>query len=156
MPKKDLILQSEYIEIISLILKQEFSVPVIISQFHEIKVGDGNSLFYIITRDGFRYMVNIMGLNPKDNSLLYWVESIDHAGKVCEFFYDQDLFIITFQRGEKYNHEFLVYLYFVGNKFPAIRFIPGKIYRSYSRMLSRYYRKYPFVLPAELRVATGF
>jgi hypothetical protein len=154
--RKDLYLQSEYIHLITMILKNEFNVQVVINQCHDIKMGDGNTLFYVITREKYRFLVNIMGRKVQDDKILYWVESIDHAGKVCEFFYDIDRFALTFQRGEKYNHEFLVYFYVYGNKYPALRFVPGKIYREYSKMLSRIYKKHHFILPDELRVMTAY
>jgi hypothetical protein len=151
--KKDLFVLSEYTKIISSILKHEFHVPVVISQLHEIKFGDGITLFYAITREGHRFLVNIMGRKVQDDAILYWIENIDHSGKVCEFYYDQDRFVMTFSRGEKFNHEFLAYIYLYGNRYPAIFFVPGKIYRSYSLMLARIYNKHVFYIPDELCVS---
>lgn len=146
-----LTLRSDYLETVSKMFEMDFGKPVTISQFHVIKHGDGNTVFYVVTEENYRFLVDLIGY--KENQLLYWIENIDFAGKMVELFYAEDEVIITFSRGEKYNNEYLIYFYVYGNKYPAVRFVANEYYEKYSEMLSARYTKHKIKgLPEEFFV----
>ncbi len=130
-------LKGEFLETVSQMFLQDFGKIVIISELHVLKQGDGNTLFYVITQENYKFLVDLTGI--KGNDLMYWIESIDFAGKVTDIFYTQDQIVTVFSRGEKYNNEYLVYFYIYGNKYPAVRFIPSDLYDKYIKMLSSQY-----------------
>jgi len=146
---KDLFMQSKYIEVITSIMEKELNSKVTISQIHTIKIGDGNSVFYLVTKENDRFLIDLAGLKIQTNDLLYWIENINHAGKICDFFYDRDIVIITFQRGENYKNEYLSYIYIYGHQYPSIKFIPNEIYPNYSKNLTKKFKKHYFELPKE-------
>lgn len=133
-------LKSEFLETISQMFLQDFGKQVTISELHTIKQGDGNTLFYVITQENYKFLVDLTGV--KGNDLIYWIESIDFAGKITDVFYTQDQIITVFSRGENYNNEYLVYFYIYGNKYPAVRFIPSEMYDKYIKLLSSKYIKH--------------
>lgn len=146
---QDLYSQSEYTEIITGMMQQEYGKKVLIGQLHLIRMGDGNTVFYVVSNENYRFLVNIMGRKIQDNALLYWIENINYAGEMDKYYYDRDLFVITFRRGEKFNNEYLSYFYVYGNKYPAIRFVEEKVYPNYLKMLDSTYKKFDFKLPKE-------
>ncbi len=152
MANLDLFQKSENVQVISDMLKQEFNRPVIISQIHTIKIGDGNSLFYVISEDGYHLLVNIMGRKVQEDTFLFWIENVDYAGKLCEFFYERDIFVLTFNRGKQFNNEYLAYHYCYGNRYPEIKFIPQEKYSLYSEMISKSFKKHKLELPKELMI----
>jgi hypothetical protein len=121
---KDLFLQSEFTNLITKILSIEFNKKFKISRIHNLLNSDGNTLFYIITDDNNKFLVNIMGkkIEGESESLLYWVENINSAGKIDKLFYAKDFLVLSFSRGEKYNNEFIFYIYQYGNQYPKIVF----------------------------------
>ena len=147
---KDLYAQSEYLEFINSMIIQEFGKKAVITEIHLLKTGDGNILFYILTEEGFHFLVNIMGKKIQDDAVMYWIENINHAGKIDQLFVARDLFVLTFSRGEKYNNEYLSYFYHYGNKYPAIRFVTEEIYPNYIKMLEKNYKRYDMKLPEHL------
>lgn len=143
--------QSGYVELMTQLFEQEFGKRVLITQFHTLKLGDGNSLFYVIVEGGFRFLVNVMGQKPApENTLLYWIEEINHAGILTDLLYQKDVIVISFDRGELYNGEHLVYLYIYGNRYPAVRFVPKENYESYLAKLLEKFKPYEFKLPEGL------
>jgi len=146
---KDLFMQSKYVEVITSIMEQELKTKITISQIHNLKLGDGNAVFYLLTDENDRYLVDLAGLKIQTNELLYWIENINHAGKIHEFFYKRDIIIITFQRSEEYKSEYLSYIYIYGNQYPSIKFIPKEIYPKYSKRLAQEFKKHSFQLPKE-------
>lgn len=147
---KNLAIKSQYVEVLSNLLEHEFGKPVTISEFHELKLGDGNSLFYVILQEGYKLLVDIVGKKPQENMLLFWVESIDHAGKLDKIFYGPDVIVTIFSRGEKFNNEYLVYLYSYPNTYPSTRFVTNEMYSKYVDMMSQRYKAYNFKLPEGL------
>jgi hypothetical protein len=140
--------QSGYVELITELFGQEFGKKVLITQFHTLKLGDGNSLFYVIVKGGLKFLVNVMGKTaPPESTLLYWIEEINHAGKLTEILYETDTIVVSFDRGDLYNGEHLVYLYVYGNRYPALRFVPKDAYESYLAKLSERFKKHTFELP---------
>lgn len=138
--EQTLTLKTDYLETVSKMFEMDFGKPVTISQFHVIKHGDGNTVFYVVTQDNYRFLVDLVGY--KKNELIYWIENIDFSGKLAELFYSEDQVVITFSRGEKYNNEYLAYFYVFGNKYPALRFVPNELYEKYSMMLANRYKKH--------------
>lgn len=138
--EQTLTLRTDYLETVSKMFEMDFGKPVTISQFHVIKHGDGNTVFYVVTQDNYRFLVDLVGY--KENELIYWIENIDFSGKLAELFYAEDQVVITFSRGEKYNNEYLAYFYVFGNKYPALRFVPNELYEKYSMMLANRYKKH--------------
>lgn len=138
--EQTLTLRTDYLETVSKMFEMDFGKPVTISQFHVIKHGDGNTVFYVVTQDNYRFLVDLVGY--KENELIYWIENIDFSGKLAELFYAEDQVVITFSRGEKYNNEYLAYFYVFGNKYPALRFVPNDLYEKYSIMLANRYKKH--------------
>lgn len=138
--EQTLTLKTDYLETVSKMFEMDFGKPVTISQFHVIKHGDGNTVFYVVTQDNYRFLVDLVGY--KENELIYWIENIDFSGKLAELFYAEDQVVITFSRGEKYNNEYLAYFYVFGNKYPALRFVPNDLYEKYSIMLANRYKKH--------------
>lgn len=138
--EQTLTLRTDYLETVSKMFEMDFGKPVTISQFHVIKHGDGNTVFYVVTQDNYRFLVDLVGY--KENELIYWIENIDFSGKLAELFYSEDQVVITFSRGEKYNNEYLAYFYVFGNKYPALRFVPNDLYEKYSMMLANRYKKH--------------
>lgn len=155
MPEKDLYLQSEYINLVSSMMKRDLKSEIIINRFHTIRKGDGNTLFYVITKDSHHYLVNIMGRKIENDALLYWIESINSCGKIVDFFYDRDLFALVFFRGKKYNNEYLVYLYSFGHAYPAVRLIPENIYPNYRKMLAKNHKSFLLDLPDDLMIKSA-
>lgn len=146
----DLFSKSEFVEIITSMMEQDYGKKPVISRFHPIKTGDGNILFYLITAEDHHFLIDIVGKKVQTDALMYWIENINHAGKVHELYYERDLAVITFFRGEKYNNEYLAYFYVFGDRFPAIRFITEEMYDNYSKMLAKRYKKYDIKLPDDL------
>ncbi|MBC7473083.1 MAG: hypothetical protein H7263_02235, partial [Candidatus Sericytochromatia bacterium] len=72
---KDLYAQSEYLEFINSMIIQEFGKKAVITEIHLLKTGDGNILFYILTEEGFHFLVNIMGKKIQDDAVMYWIEN---------------------------------------------------------------------------------
>lgn len=146
----DLFGKSEFVEIVTSMMEQDYGKIPIISRFHPIRSGDGNTLFYVITEEGNHFLIDLVGKKVQTDALLYWIENINHAGKLYEIFYERDLVIITFFRGELYNNEFLSYFYVFGDRFPAIRFIPKDLYPNYNGMLAKRYKKHEITIPDDL------
>lgn len=138
---KDLFLQSEFTNLITQILKKEFNSNFVISRLHNLLHGYGNTLFYIITNDNKKFLVNIMGKKIQDNSLLYWVEKVNNLGKIENIFYEKDFLVLYFNRSEKYNNEFIFYTYAYGNQYPKVTFATKEEKEKYVDYLSKMYKK---------------
>ncbi|MFN8671373.1 MAG: hypothetical protein U0457_04715 [Candidatus Sericytochromatia bacterium] len=150
--EKTAMLKSEFLETVSKMFENDFGKPVGISEFHTLKQGDGNNLFYVVTDEGYKFLVDLTGVS-KNSELIYWIENIDFSGKIANIFYTQDQIIIIFSRGEKYNNEYIVYFYVYGNKYPAIRFLANEVYPNYVKMLSNRYKKHEIkYIPKELYI----
>jgi len=147
--KKNLAQSSEFLELITTILNYETKKNVVISQCHGLKTGDGSHLFLVVTQENRSFLVDLVGRKIQDNALIYWVENIDQAGKLADIYYERDLLIITFFRGEKFNNEYLSYIYTYGNRYPAIKFISQQDYKSYTAVLEKLYKKQKIELPGE-------
>lgn len=149
--EQTLTLRSDYLETISKMFEMDFGKPVTISNFHVLKHGNGNTVFYVVTQDNYKFLVDLIGY--KENQLIYWIENIDFSGKLAELFYAEDDVVITFSRGDKYNNEYLAYFYTFGNRYPAVRFISNDLYLKYSEMLAARYIKHKIKgLPEEFFV----
>lgn len=147
--KNNLAQSSEFLELITKILASETKKKVAISQCHGLKTGDGSHLFLVVTQEKRLYLVDLVGRKIQDNALIYWVENIDQAGKIADIYYERDLLIITFFRGEKFNNEYLSYIYTYGNRYPAIKFIAQNDYEKYTEVLAKLYKKQKLDLPGE-------
>jgi len=146
----DLFLKSEFLEIVTSMMEQDYGKKPIISRFHPIMSSNGNSVFYVITEEGNKFIVDLVGRKVQDDALLYWIENINHSGLLHEVFYERDLVILTFFRGEQFNNEYLSYFYVYGDRFPAIRFIPQDIYPNYNKMLVKRYKQQNITIPEDL------
>lgn len=146
----DLFTKSEFVELVTSMMENDYGKKPDISRFHPIKAGEGNAVFYVITADKNCFLVDLVGKKIQDNALLYWIENINHSGKLHEFYYERDLVVLTFFRGEKFNNEYLSYFYVYGDRFPAIRFVPQDVYPNYSKMLSKRYKKHELTIPEDL------
>lgn len=147
----DLFSKSEFVEVITSMMEQDYGKRPIISRCHPIRAGNGNILFYVITKgDNNHFLIDIVGKKVQTDELIYWIENINHAGKLHEIYYERDLIVVTFFRGEKFNNEYLSYFYVYGDRYPAVRFVPQETYNNYSFMLSKRYKKLDINLPDDL------
>lgn len=146
----DLFSKSEFVEIITSMMEQDYGKKPVISRCHHIKSGEGNVLFYVITQENYHFLVDIVGKKVQTDALIYWIENLNHTGKLYEIYYERDLVIVTFFRGKKYNNEYLSYFYVYGDRYPAIRFIPQETYPNYSAMMASKYKKFDVKLPDDL------
>lgn len=138
---KDLFSQSEFTNTINKLLSIEFKVKLTISRIHNLLNKEGNILFYVITDDNNKFLINIMGKKIQDDSILYWVENINTIGKIETIFYARDFFVICFARGEKYNNEFIFYTYQYGNQYPRVTFVDIEKKNEYLEYISLKYKK---------------
>ncbi len=90
---------------------------------------EGQGLYSLETTDNEKYVICIYDIDPMTQKAIYWMDRYTYYGDIEEVFNDENVTIIIYRRGEKYQNEYLIKHYNRTTGYPLTELIPQHDYK---------------------------